>query len=223
MKDTDDPIPAPTPEDSISYRDALDAVYRVLTPDWQNLEARLNPASPYYDVFHDRDDKKRANRGAWRTYDEARSRANEWLGERITQCAITALVIDPDSAQVFQLDRDAWASMRFLETGNTIIKGKPRMVFFDRKSFGKALAEIATPPVIDKGGRPPEYDWAAIKAFALEQLAVLGMPGKNNKRLPTKAQLIEIIQKEWSKRDQHPPTSSLRSHVDQWLAEAKRN
>jgi hypothetical protein len=71
---------------------------------------------------------------------------------------------------------------------------------------------------INKGGRPPEYDWAAIEAFMLEQMRVLGKPHRKNKRLPTKAQLVERTQKEWSDRfDQHPPTSSVRSHLNQLL------
>ena len=221
MKDTDDPIPAPTPKDAISFRAALDAVYRALTPDWQNLEERLNPASQYYGVFHDRDDKDRKNREAWRTYDEARRCADEWLQERITQGKLTELISDPDSGQVSKLDRYAPASTLFFERGNTIIKGKPCTVFFDRKSFDKALTEIATPS--NKGGRPPEYDWDAIKAFALEKITVLGRPGRNNKRLPSKAQLIEIIQDEWSnQRDQHPATSTLKSLLNRWLAEIDR-
>jgi hypothetical protein len=221
MKDADDPIPTRIPEDTIFFR-----------------EERLNPASPYYDAFQEQHDKDRAYREAGRTYDEAQRFANEWLRERITQGILTALISDPDTGQVFRLSRHKWASMDAFETGiasnlvgphelqsgpKTIIKGKPRPVFFDHKFFDKVLTEIATSPVINKGGRPPEYDWDAIKAFALEKIRVLGKPGRNNKRLPSKAQLIEIIQTEWSKRyDQHPPVSSLKKRLNQWLAEIDR-
>ena len=227
MNDADDPIPTRTPEDTILFRDAFDVVYRALNPDWQNLEERLNPSSPYYDAFHERDEKDRAYGEADRTYDKAQRLANEWLRERISQGVLVALISDPDTGQVFQLNRHKWASIGVFETGiasntfgphelqsgpNTIIKGGRRPVFFDLKSFDNVVKEIAQPatgiskpPVTDKGGRPPEYDWAAIKAFTLKLIAVRGKPDRNNKFLPSKAQLIEATQKEWSDRyDQHP-------------------
>jgi hypothetical protein len=77
---------------------------------------------------------------------------------------------------------------------------------------------------IDKGGRPPEYDWDAVEAFMLEQMRVLGKPHRKNKRLPTKAQLVERTQKEWRDRfDQHLPTSSVRSHLNQLLTKMDEN
>jgi hypothetical protein len=78
------------------------------------------------------------------------------------------------------------------------------------------------PSSIDKGGRPAEYDWAAVKAFAEEVIRVHGMPHKSNKRLPSKAQLIELIQKKWGGRDQHLATSTIRYHLDEWLPEFER-
>ena len=117
MKDADDLIPAPTPEYAISFRDAFEVVYRALNPDWQNLEQRLNPSSPYYDAFDERDEKDRAYGEADRTYGKAQRLANEWLRERITQGALIALVCDPDSGQVFQSNRHKWDSMGDFETG----------------------------------------------------------------------------------------------------------
>ena len=223
MNDADDPIPV----DAISSRDAFDIVYQAITPDWQILAERLNPSSLYYDAFHERHDKDSAYREADRTYHEAQWRANEWLLERIRQGTLTAWISDPDSKQVFQLDRhtgiasNLFEPREFRSRPNKIIK-VPRTVFFDRKSFDKVLTEIATPP--NKGGRPPEYDWDAMKAFALEQIRKLGKPHKNNKTLPSKAQLIETIQREWSDRfDQHPSHSSLRPRLNQWLTEMNGN
>ncbi|KRQ94452.1 hypothetical protein [Bradyrhizobium valentinum] len=79
---------------------------------------------------------------------------------------------------------------------------------------------ILSATVVDKGGRPPEYDWAAIKEIALQLMKKFGKPQRDNKRLPSKAQLIELIQEECAARfDRQPPISSLRSHLKQWLAE----
>jgi hypothetical protein len=157
MKNADDPIRA----DAISIRDAFDIVYQTITPDWQILAERLNPASPYYDAFHERDDKDRANREAWRAFDNAQRFANEWLRERIGQGALIALVRDPSTGEVLQLDRHEWASMDDFETGitsnfvapgdalqsgpDTSIKKKRRPVFFNRKNFDDLVKQIVHP------------------------------------------------------------------------------
>jgi hypothetical protein len=77
MKNADDPIPA----DAISIRDAFIIVFQTITPDWQILAERLNPASPHYAAFHERDDKDHANREAWRAYEKSQRLTNEWLRE----------------------------------------------------------------------------------------------------------------------------------------------
>jgi hypothetical protein len=83
-----------------------------------------------------------------------------------------------------------------------------------------AKVEVATDAGHDKGGRPAEYDWPAMKAFALEQIKTFGKPHKDNKRLPSKAQLVDHIITTWADRyDQHPSRSSVRSHLNQWLTE----
>ena len=154
MKNAADLIPAPTPEDTISFGDAFEVVYRALNPDWQTLEERLNPASQ---AFQERDAKDRAHLEACGNYDKAQRLANEWLRERITQGALIALVCDPDSGQVFQSNRHKWASMGDFETGiaddfvgprdifqsgpNTVVNGEKRPVFFDRKIFDSLLSE----------------------------------------------------------------------------------
>jgi hypothetical protein len=38
------------PVGMISICDLFEAVYQAITPDWQTLEERLNPSSPYYGV-----------------------------------------------------------------------------------------------------------------------------------------------------------------------------
>ena len=147
MKDADDPIPV----DAISSRDALDIVYQAITPDWQLREERLNLSPP----FHGPDDKVRANREAWHTYDEARWRANEWLRERISLGMLTALISDPDSKQVFKLDRhtgiasDLFEPHELLSRPNKIIQSK-RPVFFGRKNFDNLVKEITQPDEVDR-------------------------------------------------------------------------
>jgi hypothetical protein len=59
MKDADDPIPVPTPEDTILLSDAFVVVYRALTPDWQIHEKQLHPAPPYYALEDAKNDPRR--------------------------------------------------------------------------------------------------------------------------------------------------------------------
>jgi hypothetical protein len=89
---------------------------------------------------------------------------------------------------------------------------------------------IDTPPVTDtssvkdKGGRPPEYDWDAIEVFALQKINELGRPHKDNKRLPSKTQLVELIQDEWSeKHHQDLGYTTVRDRLNQWLAKIGEN
>lgn len=78
--------------------------------------------------------------------------------------------------------------------------------------------------VIDKGGRPAEYDWSAMKEFTLEIIKTHGRPHRTNKRLPTKAQLIEIIITTWAERfDLHPSRTQLRLRLSRWLTELGGN
>lgn len=159
MKDADDPIPVPTPEDTIFLSDAFVVVYRALTPDWQLLEERLNGAGQNQ---HMKD-------YAYREAERAQRRANEWLREKMSQGALRALVRDPGDPhsspprppQTFQLSRRGWSSMSSFETGfdddhvgpgdipqlgpNTVVAGARRPVFFDRKEFNNAVREITQP------------------------------------------------------------------------------
>ena len=101
MTDAHDPIPV----GMISFRDAFDVVCRAITPDWKIFEERLNPASPSYQAFQ-KQDAKCAREEAWHNYDKAQRRAIKWLRDRISQGALVALVRDPKTGDILQLDRE---------------------------------------------------------------------------------------------------------------------
>lgn len=71
----------------------------------------------------------------------------------------------------------------------------------------------------DKGGRPKEYDWDAIKEFALGLVSQHGKPGRGNKVLPSKTQLAEAILNEWAKKGIELADPTVRRYVGQWLRE----
>jgi hypothetical protein len=214
----------------VYYDEALIIVAQMLEgPDrWKTIEERFNRASPGL-AFQKPDARGGAVQEAERAYYDALRRADEWLQEKINRSILFAWRYNKATGEIFQLPHHD--PMGDFYTRMTDDLAGARLFFFDRKSFDSAVTGIAQPtsgirkpPVINKGGRPPEYDWDAIKAFALEQIKKLGKPHKNNKRLPSKTQLIELIQVEWSARyDQHPSTTSIRSHLNHWLAEVDGN
>ena len=72
----------------------------------------------------------------------------------------------------------------------------------------------------DKGGRPAEYDWSAVKEFTLALVKKFGPPGRANKRFPTKNDLITAVLDEWANRDIHLAEPTVRRYVGKWLGES---
>jgi hypothetical protein len=247
MTNANDPIPAPCPEVAIFISEAFVLVYRALSPGFEILEERLNPASSYYDAFQEQDAKDRAYQEATRNFDSAQRRANEWLRDRLCEGVLTALIRDPVHDHCLKYKGHLWASMGDFETGiaddffgphgdtfqfgpNTVIRGQRRPVFFDRKEFENVLSGIAQPTividklaVINKGGRPLEYKWDVVEAFVRQTIIERGKPHRDNKRLRTKAELIELIQDEFEKLDQYPSISTIKYHLDPLLAKLNEN
>lgn len=71
----------------------------------------------------------------------------------------------------------------------------------------------------DKGGRPLEYDWDAVKAYMRHLVEKFGLPGRGNRRFPTKAQLVDAILDEWASRDIQLMEPTVRRYVNRWLVE----
>lgn len=70
-----------------------------------------------------------------------------------------------------------------------------------------------------KGGRPEEYDWPRIREFARQTVQKFGKPGRANKMLPTKEDLVRVIQEDCANRDLHPSAPNVRKRLAQWLEE----
>src|SRR5262249_28732082 len=195
-------------------------------------EERVNPSAEYYDAFPERDAKVRAHREASRSYDLSRLRGMKWLREQLSQGTFMALFWDPEKKKNQQISRHRWASMGDLDTmgvfdtGIAIVKGVRRTVFFNSNDFETALSGIAesttkdAPRAADKGGRPTDYAWKAVEPLVLRELVAHGRPHKNNPRLPSKAQLVELVKAELSdKFDEHPSDTAVKYHVNRWIAE----
>lgn len=75
------------------------------------------------------------------------------------------------------------------------------------------------PPQSNKGGRPPEYDWAEAKEFARAQVEQYGIPGRDNPHWSANEDLVSLILENFSKRDLHPSASNVRRRVASWLDE----
>jgi hypothetical protein len=71
----------------------------------------------------------------------------------------------------------------------------------------------------DKGGRPADYDWDSIKAYALALVQEHGRPGKGNRRLSSKDELTGAIMNEWASKDIELAKSTVSRYVRKWLSE----
>ncbi|WP_407166590.1 hypothetical protein [Bradyrhizobium sp. ORS 111] len=72
----------------------------------------------------------------------------------------------------------------------------------------------------NKGGRPPEYDWDEVKAFCFQVVEERGRPGKENRRLPSIAQLVEAILDHWNEaKGIELAEVTVRKRVNTWLSE----
>lgn len=154
MKDADDPIPV----GMISLSDAFLLVCRIVVSDWETIEERLNPSAPFYEQLSEQD-AERARREAWRIYDIALRQANEWLRAKLSDGTLTALVRDPQTGDILQLDRSKWLPLGGFESGiagnhvgpddvlasgpNTVIAGEKRPVFLSRKNFNAVIKNAA--------------------------------------------------------------------------------
>jgi hypothetical protein len=228
MKDVGDPFPPHL----IPTNDAFDLVYRALNPDFKVLEQRLNPSDKHYDAFQDRDAKDDAHRDALRSYDQAQRHTNEWLRERMCQGNLIAWVWDSKKREEDQIRSHPWASMSnfemmgVFETGKALVNREKRDIYFNRKEFENVLSEIAQPATgiyppraTNKGGRPPYDFWPDIKAFVLNEVKARGKPHKDNPKLRSRNQLVELVLNKWTE----PGYSTVRDYITGWLAEISDN
>ena len=71
----------------------------------------------------------------------------------------------------------------------------------------------------NKGGRPQEHNWDAVKSYALALIREHGLPGPGNRKFPTKEQLVEGIVSKWAFQGMTLAPSSVRKYVNRWLRE----
>jgi hypothetical protein len=109
----------------------------------------------------------------------------------------------PDDVNYIEQPKGAWAS-----------------ILIDQLSFDTTAVDSATSAEQrDKGSRPAEYDWDAVRKYTLGQVKKFGVPGKTNKRFPTKADLVTLILNEWAQKDIQLAEPTVRRYVTKWLGE----
>lgn len=105
-------------------------------------------------------------------------------------------------------------------------------LIFVRESALQALAERLCPQEVtehetartetdtskNKGGRPPEYNWAEIENFARSMVQKHGKPNRKNAKFSTQEDLVTLILAHCAVSDLHPSASNVRKRVSGWLS-----
>jgi len=116
-------------------------------------------------------------------------------------------------------DRYQWIFV----TRESLTSCTPELADTVEQHSSAAIIPNATLPIEaeerDKGGRPLEYDWEAVKEYALGLVKQHGVPGRSNRRLPSKAQLTEAILNEWASKGIQLAEPTVRRYVGIWLKE----
>jgi hypothetical protein len=101
-----------------------------------------------------------------------------------------------------------------------------RLILFSTKDLMASVTTSVSPhkaaaqrTIKDKGGRPAEYDWGAVKNYMVALVKQFGVPEKKNRRLSTKNELVALILEEWARKDIQLAESTLRRYVTKWLSE----
>ena len=163
MIDAEDPIPS----EGILLLEAFEFFYRCSTPNWADLQYRLNPREK---MGLDEEQQRQFRKSAWDEYDCAQRLANQRFRKKVTEWNLAAFVRDPRHGQTLKLPRDGWDELGEFENGitanfvgpndpinrgpNTVVEGKRRPVFFIRSEFEKLVE--AEPECGEARSRPSQ-------------------------------------------------------------------
>jgi hypothetical protein len=109
--------------------------------------------------------KKDAKRGAWRNYYQAQLHASKVLREKLSQGVLVAR-FGEKKEEAEEIGSDRWAlmsdfdAMLIFNEGKAIVRGKRRILYFDRENFMKKI----TPPDGDRAAHAGESAPTAPKA-----------------------------------------------------------
>ena len=132
--------------------EAFEFFYRRSTPNWADLQYRLNPREK---MGLDEEQRRQSRNSAWNEYDCAQRLANQRFRKKFLTEGNLAFVRDPRHGQTLKLPRDGWDELGEFENGitanfvgpddlfnrgpNTVVEGKRRPVFFIRRVFEKLV------------------------------------------------------------------------------------
>jgi hypothetical protein len=120
-----------------------------------------------------------------------------------------------------------WADLVIGEglTGELIVRRRGdghatwRKVLVEKHELLKVFPELSGEDQKARGGRPQEFNWEVGRRHCLELIAQHGRPGRSNRKLPTKKDLIDLVTNYYADKDIHPAGSTISRKVREWLAE----
>jgi hypothetical protein len=165
--------------------------------------------------------------------------AQEQLRVELQSGSIRAVVIWPVSGRMLEIIPDNWAreaATTWIEQGELLMSSDSGMqlvgvslggvfptsecvqIFVSIDDLLRLMADVKAREK-DKGGRPQDHNWDAVKVYALAMIREHGLPGRGNRKFPSKTQLVEDISNKWAFQGLTLAESTVRRYVSRWLKE----
>jgi hypothetical protein len=224
---SDDPIPV----GHIGLSEAFDLYYETVTPNWRELDAAINAATPA-------DFTDRSLILAFNARDEARGAAEIKFRAALTAGELRAMIRDPANGDLLELSRNGWERPSdnagfaagfdedFVEHGDpfqpgptAVINGYLRPVFFKDEEFNSWIARSAPGRDVHIRGRKPSYGRASIRKWVFDLMDHHGEFYPDDPDWKSQADLERAILDKFALSGKAPAESTVRVLIREPLAE----
>ncbi len=228
---SDDPIPL----GHIRLSEAFDLYYQTVTPNWQELDAAIDAATPSRD-------KKKITDGAlvlaFNARDAARDVADMKFRKALAAGELWAMIRDPATGELLKLSQSGWDRAAngfpggfdedFVEPGDAFQPGPPavidgylRPVFFNDDDFKNWLRVVSGGDDVPRrsSGRKRLYDRTRIQTLVFDKMDYHGDFSPDDPEWKSQAALERAIADELARSGMTPVESTVRALIGEPLAQ----
>jgi hypothetical protein len=229
---SDDPVPL----DHLRLSEAFDLYYQTVTPNWRELDAAIDAATPS-------PDKEKVPDGAlvlaFNARDAARDAADMKFRAAIAAGELRAMIRNPATGELLKLSHSGWDRPAngfpggfdedFVEPGDVfqpgptaVIDGYLRPVFFNDDDFKNWLRAVSGGDAVHRkpsGGRKRLYDRAHIQTLVFDRMDYHGDFSPDDSEWKSQADLERAISDELAQSGISPAESTVRDLIREPLAE----